>query len=180
MRSNITSSKKRKRSFLLMEVLVSITLFALLFSVLGFWQRQMFCSNRRNERVYKTFLQESYAYKKLRTVFCATSHIEEIPGALCSVVFDRGVYRDPELAGEVAGSLYYHQSLGRLELQIRSLRNHTKVETALLLDNVSKIDIVPQRNTGDQELPERLLIVIHRSFPEGSERILSYQFALGK
>ncbi|WP_375793987.1 DUF1494 domain-containing protein [Chlamydia sp. 12-01] len=163
-----------------MEVLVSITLFALLFSILGFWQRQMFCSSRRDERAYKTFLQESYAYKKLRTIFCATSHMEEIPGALCSVIFDRGVYRDPELAGEVAGSLYYHQSQGRLELQIRSLRNHTKIETVLLLDNVSKVDIVPQRNTRDQELPDRVLMVIHRSFPQGNERTLSYQFALRK
>ncbi|QVE49466.1 DUF1494 domain-containing protein [Chlamydia crocodili] len=180
MRSNIIFLKKRKHSFLLMEVLVSITLFALLFSVLGFWQRQMFCSSRRDERAYKTFLQENYAYKKLRTVFCSTSRIEEIPGALCSVIFDRGVYKDPELAGEVAGSLYYHQSQGRLELQIRSLRNHAKVETALLLENISKVDIVPQRNAGGQGLPERLLIVIHRSFPEGNERILSYQFALGK
>lgn len=107
-----------------MEVLVSITLFAVLFSVLGFWQRHMFCSTKRDEKVYKTFLQENYAYKQLRTIFRATSQIEEVPGALCSVVFDRGVYRDPDLAGEVEGSLYYHKEEGRLELQIRSLRNH--------------------------------------------------------
>ncbi|EPP37718.1 hypothetical protein CP8484711_2228, partial [Chlamydia psittaci 84-8471/1] len=42
MRSSINVIKKQKRSFLLMEVLVSITLFAVLFSVLGFWQRHMF------------------------------------------------------------------------------------------------------------------------------------------
>ncbi|WP_232500674.1 DUF1494 domain-containing protein [Chlamydia felis] len=168
-----------------MELLVSITLFALLFSVLGFWQRYMFCSSKHNERSYKTFLQENYAYKKLRTVFRATSQIEDVPGFLCSMVFDRGVYRDPELAGEVAGSLYYHRDLGRLELQIRSLRNQSKVETLLLLDNVHRVDVVPQRvggcqNSEDSRLPERVMMIIHRHFPKDGERVLTYQFALGK
>ncbi|MDS0919522.1 DUF1494 domain-containing protein [Chlamydia psittaci] len=178
MRSSINVIKKQKRSFLLMEVLVSITLFAVLFSVLGFWQRHMFCSTKRDEKVYKTFLQENYAYKQLRTIFRATSQIEEVPGALCSVVFDRGVYRDPDLAGEVEGSLYYHKEEGRLELQIRSLRNHGKVETSLLLDNVSQVAIVPRGS--DPELPERMQMVIHRHFPKSTERVLTYQFALGK
>nr|WP_139415039.1 DUF1494 domain-containing protein [Chlamydia abortus] len=180
MRSRVNFFKKQKRSFLLMEVLVSMTLFAVLFGILGFWQRHMFCSTKRDEQAYKTFLQENYAYKQLRTIFRATSQIQEIPGALCSVVFDRGVHRDPDLAGEVGGSLYYHKEQGRLELQIRSLRNHGKAETSLLLDNVSQVDIVPRRNTSDSELPERVLMVIHRHCPKSTERVLTYQFALGK
>ncbi len=162
-----------------MEVLVSLTLFALLFSVLGFWQRHMFVSSKRDERSYKNFLQENSAYRKLRTIFRFTSQIDEgIPGALYSVIFDRGVYRDPELAGEVAASLFYKEDQGKLELHIRSLKNQDKTETLLLLDHVSRVICVPQRNTGD--LPERMLMKIHRKAPNNPEHILTYQFAVGK
>lgn len=37
--------------------------------------------------------------------------------------------------------------------------------------------IVPRGS--DPELPERMQMVIHRHFPKSTERVLTYQFALG-
>lgn len=181
--SLVSLHKRKKRSFVLVEVLVSLTLFSLLFCTLGFWQRHLLISSKRDEQLYKIFLQENSAYKKLRELFRFASQFGDLSSeSLCSVVFDRGVYRDPELAGEVAAVLYYNEQFQRLELRIRSLKNQYKIETFVLLDHVSRVYCTPSfRNLENPDLPDRVGLHIYRNFPNSQrERLLVYQFALGK
>ncbi|EPP38850.1 hypothetical protein BOKEGFJH_00700 [Chlamydia avium] len=184
MRDSLVSLyKRKKRSFLLVEVLVSFTLFFLIFCALGFWQRHLLISSRRNERLYKSFLQENIAYKKLRELFRFTSQFESLSSdTLCSVIFDRGVYSDPELAGEVAGFLCYNTHRKQLDLCIRSLKNQHKMETFVLLDHVSRVCCIPfSRDAENNDLPNRVTLHIYRNSPNlCQERLLVYQFNLGK
>lgn len=175
--------KREKRPFFLVEILVALTLFSLLFCSLGFWQRHLAISSQRDVRLYRVFLQEHIAYKKLRELFRFTSQFNELSSvSLCAVVFDRGVYQDPELAGEVAAALHYNTQQQQLELSIHSLQNPAKQETFVLLDHVSGVDCLPLfRNSGNSDLPTRVILHIYRNSPHiHQERQLVYQFALGK
>lgn len=181
--SVVSLHNRKKRSFVLVEVLVSLVLFSLLFGTLGFWQRHLLISSKRNEQLYKVFLQENNAYKKLRELFRFTSQFESLSSeSLCSVVFDRGVYRDPELAGEVAAILYYNEQFQRLELCIRSLKNQDKMEIFVLLDHVSRVYCTPSfRHLENTDFPDRIGLHIYRNSPNSQrERLLVYQFAVGK
>lgn len=168
--------KVKKRPMLLIEVILSFTLFALLFGILGFWQRQIFLSSRSKEQAYAAFSQENMAYRRLRDLFLSISQCTlSSSDALCSFVCDRGVYRDPELSGEVAASLCYDTQGQRLELHIHSLRNTGKKEILTLLDRVSGVSLTPLWDIQ----PNRLVMEIHRRAPGNQERIFAYQFALG-
>ncbi|EPP34903.1 hypothetical protein CP10139811_0665 [Chlamydia ibidis] len=168
---------RRKHSFLLLEVTVSFTLLGLLLATLGFWHTRMFCTQKKNEKIYAIFLQENRAYFQLRNLFSSVYDLpKENTTSLCSVMFDRGVYRDPDLAGVVRGDVVYNFSDRKLELHIQSLRNSHKRERLILLNHVSHVDF---SSLGDENRANReIYVTICREVPGHSARTLSYQFPL--
>ncbi|WP_100934301.1 DUF1494 domain-containing protein [Candidatus Chlamydia corallus] len=181
MRNSITSKKKQKRGFVLMELLMSFTLIALLLGTLGFWYRKIYSVQKQKERIYNLYIEENRAYKQLRTLFSMSlSSSSQDPGSLFSLIFDRGVYRDPKLAGAVRASLYHDTKEHRLELRICNMKDETHSETQLLLSHVTSVVISYQKNPNPDKLPEKVALTITREPKAYPVRTLTYQFALGK
>ena len=172
--------KKQKRQFLLMELFISLTLLAFLLGALGLWYRRIYCLHKQQERAYASFLEDSRAYKQLRILFRDALSLSEDPGALFALTFDRGVYRDPELAGEVRAALHYNVDTHRLELRMYNLKNYQKMERHLLLSHVKNLTISSLGNIENQELPEKISLSITRELPKQNARTLHYVFSLGK
>nr|CRI44060.1 Uncharacterized protein BN1224_H12_EU_00070 [Chlamydia pneumoniae]CRI73491.1 Uncharacterized protein BN1224_YK41_BX_00090 [Chlamydia pneumoniae] len=178
---NSIAMKKQKRGFVLMELLMSFTLIALLLGTLGFWYRKIYTVQKQKERIYNFYIEESRAYKQLRTLFSMSlSSSYEEPGSLFSLIFDRGVYRDPKLAGAVRASLHHDTKDQRLELRICNIKDQSYFETQRLLSHVTHVVLSFQRNPDPEKLPETIALTITREPKAYPPRTLTYQFAVGK
>ncbi|ANH78620.1 DUF1494 domain-containing protein [Candidatus Chlamydia sanziniae] len=177
----ITTCKKHKRSFLLIELLITLTLMAFLLGVLGFWYRRIYCFQKQKERSYALYVEENRAYKTLRTMFnAALAPRENLPGMLYTLTFDRGVYRDPELAGEVRACLYHDVEGQELKLRISNMKREDKTETLLLLSHVKHVTITYQDAPDPNEFSKKIGCTIIQELPGFQIRTLNYQFALGR
>ncbi|WP_281412406.1 DUF1494 domain-containing protein [Chlamydiifrater volucris] len=152
--------EKVKRSFLLTEVVVCLSLMIILLGSIGFWQLLVVKKHERHKEICKMFEDESLAYKRLRAVFGAiVGDLSLTPKekTICSFIFDRGVYKVPALSGNVYGSLVYDEEEGVLSLVIQSQNSPDLVEESYLLSNVSSLTLVPIFNLNDVPLKDERL-----------------------
>ncbi len=159
---------------------MSLTLLAVLLGSLGFWYRQIYCLHKQQKNVYSSFMEEARAYQLLRILFREALTSAEDKDALLSLTFDRGVYKDPELAGEVRAAFHYDPEQYKLELRVYNLKNENKMEYLTLLSYVKYCSIASLEHPSDQALPEKVCIKIIRELPGQKTRTLNYLFALGK
>ncbi|SPN73932.1 Protein of unknown function (DUF1494) [Chlamydia serpentis] len=160
---------------------MTFTLIALLLGTLGFWYRKIYSVQQRKERIYKLYIEESRAYKQLRTLFSMSlSSYPQEPGSLFSLTFDREVYKDPKLAGVVGASLYHDTKERSLELRIYNVKEPSYFETQLLLSDITNVIIAYQKNPDVDKLPTKVALTITREPKAYPPRVLMYQFALGK
>lgn len=173
--NNLVHRTKRKRPFLLLEVVLSLSLLVMLFGTLAFLQKDLFFSKKRQQAVYQSFVSEQRAYTVLRSVFHSAKNVEcftpEYLPKLCSCMFDRGVYQDPELSGLVRGELYFSQEHQTLELVVYNSHMLEKSEKIFILDHVKDVRVIAKSL-------DRLEVHIVREVPAISSHSLIYSFRL--
>lgn len=167
--------KKPKRAFLLLEVVIAICLLTILFGSLAYLHRRLCVSRRQQKVVYKTFLDEHQAYVLLRSIFDSVKKVQvtqEIgqEGPSCCFMFDRGVYRDPELSGQVRGELIFSHQENHLELIVHSLTVPDKSERIVVLDGVKQVEFMWLHGT-------RMAVKVLRETPLGAWHLLEYHFS---
>ncbi|WP_213358260.1 DUF1494 domain-containing protein [Chlamydiifrater phoenicopteri] len=138
--------RKSKRSFLLTEVVVCLSLMSILLGSIGFWQLLIAKKHERHKELYRVFGDESLAYKRLRAVFGSITEDFSLCSegdSVCSFVFDRGVYKIPALSGNVRGRLVYDKEERVLSLIIQSQSSLDLEEESRLLDNVEAFVLTP-------------------------------------
>lgn len=172
MRHFITGPRQIRRSFLLMELLLSLTLLSVLLTSLGMWSHTIFFSHKKKEVTFQAFAEEQRAYHQLRSWFSTATSLSLSSQGLCSMMFDRGIYSDPDLAGKVSGTLVYDQQTHQLLLLIQSLRNPSKHERISLLKQVSAASCSCVNN-------ERLILSLSLS-QQNTLRHRVYQFSIGE
>lgn len=165
----------KKRSFLLMELVISIILLSLLLGVLGSWSYRIFLSQRQDRQAYQSFLEEYRTYQRLRKYFLSATTLQIDEQALCILTFDRGVYSDPDLAGTVLGRLYYDDKRHQLGMSIHSMRNLEKSESLVLLNDVLFAQLIPQER--EARLPQGILLTIDRTYAK-TVKHLAFQFVI--
>lgn len=168
-------SIKHKRSFLLLEVVLSLGLLALLFGCLALVQKDLFFSRTQQNAVYQSFRDEQRAYALLRTFFHSAQNLEVYSTSdpkVCSCIFDRGVRRDPALSGFVRGELYFFQEKRSIELMVYNLYISEKNARVPVLDHVSEFCII-------ERSADCLECRITREVPGGYSHSLVYLFRLG-
>lgn len=167
--------KRRKQAFLLLEMVLSLSLLAMLLGTVAFLQKDLLFSRRHQNAVYKAFVDEQHAYVVLRSVFNSAKQVKCYAPASCSqlasCIFDRGICRDPELSGCVRGEIYFSQENQTLELIVHSLRAFEKSEKILVLDHVKNVHMV-------ETSLDRLEVRILREVPGVSSHSLMYLFRL--
>ncbi|AEP35436.1 Hypothetical protein CTO_0617 [Chlamydia trachomatis A2497] len=169
---------KKKRAFLLSELLIACVLISLLLGSLGYWTRRIWISHKEKEHVYRIFLNESKTYRFLRGTFLSTIAMEGQEELVFS--FDRGVYVDPHLAGVVQGTLHYDPITQEISLIVASEREEARQEKISLWTHVLSMEWKVLRYQGLGEGPDRVYLTLVRKVGALPPRTLSYIFAVGR
>lgn len=155
--------RKVRRSFLLIETFISLSLLALLIGGIGFWQFNFYQRSKKTEKFYQFVLEENIAYKRLRNIFkdvISSAEYENLPSHqinILSFVFHRGVYQDPRLSGNIIGQLIYDKADKEIQLVMANLENTDYTETITILDKVEDFDIHNYFSSNDKRIPETMI-----------------------
>ncbi|MBQ8498938.1 DUF1494 domain-containing protein [Chlamydia sp.] len=167
---------KRRRSFLLSELLIACVLISLLLGSLGYWTRRIWVSHKEKEQVYRIFLHEEKMYRLLREFFLSTTSIKETREGLV-FSFDRGVYIDPDLAGFVQGTLHYDPESQEVFLILASQRKQGHQEKLPLWNQVLAVEWKVFRNQKLDDV-DRVSLTLVRKTRALPPRTLSYMFSV--
>jgi Protein of unknown function (DUF1494)/Prokaryotic N-terminal methylation motif len=133
----------KKRSFSLIEMVISFALLSLLLTTLFFWYHSL--SKRREEvgRLRAPLMEERYTHQRLQWVIPKAESPFFIgeDGSLV-FLFDRGPCPLPDLSGKVLAKLYHDPSLRTLCLSIwpkptQDNLRQLPMQTVVLLDGIA-------------------------------------------
>jgi type II secretory pathway pseudopilin PulG len=110
--------RKIKRSFTLVELVISLTLFSLLLSSLFFWYRHINVRTFELRKEAAKLTERRYIQQQLAHFFshAQTPLFTYEKGLL--FFFDRGLYEEAELSGKVAAYLYHDAKSGSLLVRV--------------------------------------------------------------
>ncbi len=130
----------RRSAFTLVEVVISMTLFALLLSSLFFWYRHLTYQKGEVERIKRPLIEEHFAWQRLDQVLSKAEapFFTDHEGVI--FYFDRGVGSDPALSDTVIGKLHYDERLQILSLTIwpADPEEREPTQSFTLLDKVTE------------------------------------------
>ncbi|MCB1180725.1 MAG: DUF1494 domain-containing protein [Chlamydiia bacterium] len=141
---------QKKRFFTLIEVILSLTLIALLLSTLLFWYNHLLSLRTERETQQMISLQTHLLHQRLKRIlpkatathFFTTSTDETLlNGQSLIFTFDNGPQSEPRLSDEVLGRLYLNTHTKTLCLGIWPIPEHGKDPhlTLSLLDHVEHL-----------------------------------------
>ncbi len=108
----------KKRSITLIEVLISLTLLALLLSTLFVWYNQMTRQKTALDKLKRPYLEERFAWQRLERILPQARAPFLGRESFLVFRFDRGVAIDPKLSHTILGKLYHDPSRRTLCLGI--------------------------------------------------------------
>ncbi len=140
-----------KRSFSLIEVMISLSLVSLLLTSLFFWYNHLTSGKRELQEKQWLLVEERYCHQRLNKIFSTCDRPlftsdEQLPnlsrGSLV-FTFDRGIADDPLLCGRVLARLYHDPEKNRLCLGLwpYSEKLQEPSETYILLTDVSSMEM---------------------------------------
>lgn len=131
----------RRRLFTLVEVMVSLSLLALLLSGLLFSFRAFSSSKERLEEARWALKEQSYLQFRLEQLFGAV--VDDVALRMereeLSFSFDNGVQRDPLLSHKIRGRLFLDRARGMLFLEWLPLEEAKPSVLLPLLDGVTEL-----------------------------------------
>ena len=138
-----------KRSFSLIEVMVSLSLFAVLLTSLFFFYNHMTRGKIELHKKAWPLLEERYCHQRLTKIFstcdspCFTTQerLSNLSAGSLVFTFDRGIADDPLLCGKVLGRLYHDPEKNRLCLGVWPLSQKEPAETYVLLTDVTSMQM---------------------------------------
>lgn len=140
---------KRTRFFTLMEVLLSLALFALLLNALFFWYKYMQLSNSESQKHRWPVLEERFAKQQLENIIpLAADHPifftskEGVNGESLVFLFDNGIQSEALLSDQVLGRLFIDHDTNTLCLGIwphPKYETQSPHQTLILMKNVSDL-----------------------------------------
>jgi len=137
--------KRSKRSFTLLEMMLSLSLLGLLLGTFFFWSHRNAQAKSALFHKRQSVYQERYLDQRLSAIFLGATLEKEgfftSDHTSCLFTFDRGAYPVPALSHQVIGKLYHNPRSEGLYLSIWSLSapSGDPAETYLLMDKVEKV-----------------------------------------
>ncbi|MCH9611104.1 MAG: hypothetical protein S4CHLAM81_15220 [Chlamydiales bacterium] len=136
-----------KRSFSLLEVLLSFTLTLLLVGSLSFCYHRMATRRGQMEKGMWPKVEKRYCHQRLDKLFgsvgapffTSDQRLPNLSKGSLVFTFDRGIGQDPALSGEVVGRLYHDPQTKRLCLGVWPMEGQEPSETYILLSDVTKL-----------------------------------------
>lgn len=116
-------NRRKKRSFSLIEILISVTLLALLTSSLFYSYRKINFEKKEASHLLKPLLEERYADIKLFRFLSKAQFEQETlfytQDNHLFFIFDHGAHKEPLLSGSVLGHLYWEKKTETIYLEVR-------------------------------------------------------------
>lgn len=136
----------RKYAFSLVEVVISLGLFAVLLTSLTLWHRTLTQQKSEIEHLKAPLLEKRYLSQRLQAILpqAEAPFFSHDPTALV-FLFNRGPWKDPKLSGKVLGKLFYHPQERTLSLTIwpspfqEEGPREEPTQTFILLDRVDYV-----------------------------------------
>ncbi len=135
----------KKKSFTLIEVLISLGLLTLLLSTLFYWYFSLSTQQKELQLLQIPLQEEEALYRRLNQILPTIQHCCYLRDPQHLVFFfDRGVCDEPLLAGTPLGCLYSIPKENKLYLTLwpkpdTEVLHREPQETYLLLENISQV-----------------------------------------
>ncbi len=149
--------KKRRYSFTLVELLISLSLSTLLISSLFFWYRHLGNTKKILAEEKRVVIEERYLLQRLQMLLNKAKLPFSSNGNTLTFHFNRGVFEQPELAGEVEATIALNGDL--LLLTVSSLKEPGLSQQFPLVDRVSHLEFEfysPPDSAGNIVDPEKV------------------------
>ncbi|MCP5470303.1 MAG: DUF1494 domain-containing protein [Chlamydiales bacterium] len=130
-----------KRSFSLLEVVISLSLFAALLSSLFWWYNHLAVGRKSLSETKWPTLEKRYAYQRLDRIFKKADAPFFTTENGIVFTFDRGPHENPLLANRVLARLYHNQNEKRLDLALwphNEVHDQTPTESFTILPHVKE------------------------------------------